>query len=93
MSTRKTLLLTSLVLIFFPLRHAEPLIRVADDCKCDRSQLSCKILCSGIGSNPGTGGGSSTFDVGRGADRAAEEKPIIVPKTEMETKSPSERDK
>jgi hypothetical protein len=93
MSTRKTLLLTSLMLIFFPLRHAEPLTRVADDCTCDRSQLSCKILCSGIGSNPGTGGGSSTFDVGPRADHAPEEQPTIVPKTEMETKSPSRRDK
>lgn len=86
MTTRKILVSASLMLIAFPLQHAELLSPVADDCKCDRSKLSCKILCSGIGSNPGTGGGTSTFDVAPGVDRPAEERPIIVPRTD--TKSP-----
>jgi hypothetical protein len=87
MTIRKTLVLAGLALIAFPLRHAELLSRVANDCNCDRSQLSCKILCSGIGSGPGTGGGSSTFRV----NRPAQERPIVVPRTEMDTKSPSEQ--
>jgi len=89
MTTRKALALAGLVLIAFPLRHAELLSRVADDCKCDRNQLSCKILCSGIGSGAGTGGGSSTFDIAPGVNRPAQEPPIIVPRTEGDTKSPS----
>jgi hypothetical protein len=89
MTTRKTLVLAGLVLIAFPSRHAELLTRVAEDCKCDRSQLSCKILCSGIGSGPGTGGGSSTFDVAPDVNRPAQERPIVVPRPEVDTKSPS----
>jgi|HubBroStandDraft_6_1064221.scaffolds.fasta_scaffold117696_2 hypothetical protein len=88
MTTRKTLVWAGLVLFAFPLRHAELLSRVADDCKCDRKQLSCKILCSGIGSGPGTGGAASTFDVAPGVNRPAQERPIIVPRTEGDTKSP-----
>jgi len=91
MTTRKTLVLAGLALIAFPLRHAELLSRVADECKCDRKQLSCKILCSGIGSGPGTGGGASTFDVAPGIDRPAQERPIIVPRTEKDTKGPREQ--
>jgi hypothetical protein len=88
MTIRKTLVLAGLVLIAFPLRHAELLSRVAIDCKCDRKQLSCKILCSGVSSGSGTGGGSSTFNVAPGVISPAEERPIIVPRTERDTKSP-----
>ena len=88
MITRKTLVLAGLVLIAFPLRHAELLSRVADNCKCDRTLLSCKILCSRIGSGPGTGGGSSTFDVAPGVRSPDQERPIILPRTEEDTKSP-----
>jgi hypothetical protein len=90
MIPRKTLVLAGLVLIAFPLRHAELLSRVADECKCDRTQLSCKILCSGVGSGQGTGGSSSTFDIAPGIERPAQERPTIVPRTEdKDTKSPS----
>ena len=91
MSTRKTLVLVGLALIVFPLRHPDFSSRIADDCKCDRAQLACKILCSGIGSDPGTGGGSSTFNVAPGVNRPDQERPIIVPRKEIDTKSPSEQ--
>jgi hypothetical protein len=91
MTTRKTLVLVGLALIVFPLRHAEPLIRVADECKCDRTQLACKILCSGIGSGDGTGGGSSTFSTAPGAVRPSQERPVIVPRTETDTRRSSEQ--
>ena len=91
MITRKTLLLAGLMLIASPLRDAELLSRVADECKCDRSQLSCKILCSGVGSGQGTGGASSTFEINPGVDRPERERPTIVPRTEKDTNSPREQ--
>jgi hypothetical protein len=92
MTTRKTLVLAGLVLIAFPLRPAELLSRVANECKCNRALLSCKILCSDLGSGPGTGG-PSTFDVIPGANRPAEERPIIIRPTEGDTKRPSGQNK
>lgn len=91
MTTRKALVAAGLLLIASPLRHTELLSRVADDCKCDRTQLSCKILCSSIGSGQGTGGGSSTFDVAPGVNRPAPDQQIIVPRPETDTKSTSEQ--
>lgn len=80
MMTRKTCLLAALMLTILPLRPAELVSRVADDCKCDRSTLSCKILCSGIGSGTGTGDGASSFNVAPGSERQPQERPNIVPR-------------
>lgn len=85
MTTHKILALTSLLLVAFPLRHAEILTRVADDCKCDAKDMGCRIMCSGIGSDHGTGGGSSTFDVVPPGEGPSKEPPIVVPKTDEKT--------
>jgi hypothetical protein len=82
MSTRKTLVLTSLALISFPLPRTEFFSRIAEDCTCDRSKMACRIQCSGIGSGTGTGGGSSTFRIAPDVDRPVAERPIVVPRME-----------
>ncbi|MGX1317493.1 hypothetical protein AB7M17_000946 [Bradyrhizobium sp. USDA 377] len=89
MPTRKMLMFTGLLLIAFPLPRAELLSRTAEDCKCDLNELGCRIMCSGIGSGRGTGGGSSTFDVAPGANRQLPERPIVVPRTETDIRNPS----
>jgi hypothetical protein len=79
MTTYKLLAFASLVLLIFPLRHAELSSRAANDCKCDLKDLGCKIVCSGIGSSQGTGGGTSTFDAAPRKDNSPQERPIVVP--------------
>ena len=83
MTARKQLVFASVVLLMFPLRHAEFLNRTADDCKCDLKDLGCKIVCSGIGSGQGTGGGTSTFDVAPRKDDSSVDRPVIVPAPEI----------
>jgi hypothetical protein len=92
MSTRKTLVLAGLLLIAFPLRHGELLSRVAAECKCDPGDVGCRIMCSGIGSGQGTGGGStSTFNTAPGVNRLPQERPVVVPRMDTEPKSRSEQ--
>jgi hypothetical protein len=79
MTTHKLLAFAGLALVMFPLRHAEFWSRTANDCKCDLNDLGCKIVCSGIGSGKGTGGGASTYDVAPRKDNPPQERPIIVP--------------
>lgn len=93
MTTRKTLVLAGLLLIAFPLRQGELLSRVAAECKCDQSELGCRIMCSGIGSGQGTGGGSSTFNAAPGVNRPPSERPVVVPQTETDIKSPPKQEK
>jgi hypothetical protein len=85
MIPHKMLVLTSLVLLMLPLRHAELLSRAADGCKCDLNDLGCKIVCSGVGSGRGTGGGTSTFDVAPLKDGSPPERPIVVPRTNVKS--------
>lgn len=92
MSTRKTLVLAGLLLIASPLRHGELLSRVAAECKCDQSDFGCRIMCSGIGSGQGTGGGStSSFNAAPGANRPPQDRPVVVPRTDTDSRSKSEQ--
>ncbi|UPJ63082.1 hypothetical protein [Bradyrhizobium sp. 191] len=84
MSTRKTLLLAGMALFALPLPRADLFSRIADECPCDRSKMACRIQCSGIGSGTGTGGSSSTFRIAPDGERPAQERPIVVPRTEPE---------
>jgi hypothetical protein len=87
MTIRKTLVLASLALVTFPLPRAELFSRIADECTCDRTKMACRIQCSGIGSGTGTGGGSSTFRVNPDGERPAQDRPIVVPRTESDVRS------
>jgi hypothetical protein len=79
MTTHKLLIFAGLALLMFPLRHAEHWTRTANDCKCDLNDLGCRIVCSGIGSDKGTGGGTSTYDHAPRKDNSPQERPIVVP--------------
>lgn len=89
MSARKTLVLAGLALIAFPLPRADMFSRIADECNCDRTKMACRIQCSSIGSGSGTGGGSSTFRIAPDDDRPAKERPVVVPRTEPDLRSPT----
>ncbi|MGY8636549.1 hypothetical protein RAD15_29165 [Bradyrhizobium sp. 14AA] len=91
MTARKTLVLAGLLLIAFPLRQGELLSRVAAECKCDQSELGCRIMCSGIGSGQGTGGGTSSFNSAPGVNRLPADRPVVVPRTDTDIRSKSEQ--